>query len=98
METLGHRAAAAFAVAGIGIDPVARLVANRLAQSSVTIGVLAAEASLSPRQPRRRCQAAFGYPPSALAQVLRLQRFLRLASMHDRRRPLSGPWCSGHTC
>ena len=76
------------AVAGIGIDPVARLVANRLAESSVTAGVLAAEASLSPRQLRRRCQAASGYSPSALARVLRLQRFLRLASM-DRRRPLS---------
>jgi AraC-like DNA-binding protein len=78
------------AVAGTEIDPVARLVAHRLAESSVPAGVLAAEAGLSPRQLRRRCQAAFGYSPSVLARVLRLQRFLRLASGPDCRGPLSG--------
>jgi AraC-like DNA-binding protein len=66
--------------AGPPIDRAARLVAARLAATPVRMSDLSVEAGLSERQLHRRCQAAFGYPVSTLARVLRLPRFLALAN------------------
>jgi len=63
-----------------GVDPLVRVLARRLALMAVPVHVLAAEVGLSERQLRRRCETAFGYPPSVLGRLLRLQRFLRSAS------------------
>jgi AraC-like DNA-binding protein len=38
---------------------------------------------LSQRQLHRRCLAAFGYGPAVLARILRLQRVLQLARLHE---------------
>lgn len=61
-------------------DPVSRAVTGLL-DEDITRGVpeLAAAIGLGERQFRRRCEAAFGYGPSTLRRILRLQRFLRLA-------------------
>lgn len=61
-------------------DPVVRTVARLLERDPAnTVGTLAEETGLSERQLHRRCTAAFGYGPSTLRKILRLQRFLRLA-------------------
>lgn len=61
------------------VDPVAGHVARRLVGEQVPASVLAHEVGLSERQLRRRCLTAIGYPPSQLARLLRLHRFLALA-------------------
>ncbi|MDT0300761.1 helix-turn-helix domain-containing protein [Streptomonospora wellingtoniae] len=61
-------------------DPVATAVAGMLTADPATpVAELAAETGLSQRQLHRRCTAAFGYGPSVLRRILRLQRFLYLA-------------------
>ncbi|GAA1753758.1 helix-turn-helix domain-containing protein [Streptomonospora arabica] len=61
-------------------DPVVTAVAGMLtADPSTPVAALAAETGLSERQLHRRSTAAFGYGPSVLRRILRLQRFLRLA-------------------
>ena len=65
---------------GLRIDPVARHVARRLRLGSIRISSLAREVGLSERQLHRRSVHAFGYGPSTLARVLRLQRFLFLGA------------------
>jgi len=62
-------------------------LAPRLALTVVPVRVLAAEVGLSERQLRRRCGTAFGYPPSVLRRLLRLQRFLRSAIAITPERP-----------
>ncbi len=61
------------------VDPVASHVARRLAREHVSVAALARELGLSERQMHRRCLTALGYPPSRLARLLRLHRFLALA-------------------
>jgi len=61
------------------VDPVASHVARRLVGEQVPVVALAREVGLSERQLHRRCLTAFGYPPSRLARLLRLHRFLVLA-------------------
>ena len=47
---------------------------------------LAGQLEITVRQLHRRCRAAFGYGPSTLARLLRLQRFLALVEQHGRGR------------
>lgn len=61
------------------VDPVTGHVARRLAAEQVPVVVLAREVGLSERQLHRRCLTALGYPPSRLARLMRLHRFLVLA-------------------
>jgi AraC-like DNA-binding protein len=63
-------------------DPVAVTVAERLAFDRAPVHELAGELGLSERHLRRRCTLAFGYGPSTLARILRLQRFLAAARRH----------------
>ncbi|MBB5786463.1 helix-turn-helix domain-containing protein [Jiangella mangrovi] len=58
-------------------DPVVERVAERLGQGS-TVGEVADEVGLSPRQLHRRSLDAFGYGPKTLARILRLHRALEL--------------------
>jgi len=81
LETIRFRRAT-----GPDEDPLVRFVARRLALTAVPVRVLAAEVSLSERQLRRRCETAFGYPPSVLGRLL-LQRFLRSAGATTPERP-----------
>lgn len=60
-------------------DDLDAAIASELRRPGVRVDRLAARVGLSERQLRRRCRYAFGYPPSTLARLLRLQRFLRLA-------------------
>ncbi|WP_084722935.1 helix-turn-helix domain-containing protein [Streptomonospora alba] len=61
-------------------DPVITAVLGMLtADPAAPVALLAAETGLSERQLHRRCTSAFGYGPSVLRRILRLQRFLRLA-------------------
>ncbi|MUL41695.1 AraC family transcriptional regulator [Streptomonospora sp. PA3] len=61
-------------------DPAITAVVGMLtADPAAPVAALAAETGLSERQLHRRCTAAFGYGPSVLRRILRLQRFLRLA-------------------
>lgn len=60
-------------------DPLVPVLSHRLREPRVRIALLAGQVGLSERQLRRRCETAFGYPPSVLARMLRLQRFIRLA-------------------
>ncbi len=68
---------------GPPVDPVARAVTRHLATAGPTApgGVqgLADALGYSARQLHRRAVAAFGYGPSVLARILRLQRFVALA-------------------
>jgi AraC-like DNA-binding protein len=61
-------------------DSTAETVAGLL-RHDITASVkdLSAATGLSERQLHRRCLAAFGYGPSTLRRILRLQRFLRMA-------------------
>jgi AraC-like DNA-binding protein len=61
------------------VDEVARAVVEELAGQRTPVRELAGVVGLSERQLHRRCTAAFGYGPSVLARILRLQRFLALA-------------------
>lgn len=61
------------------VDTVAKVVASRVAAYPPAPNRdLADELGLSERQLHRRCAAAFGYGPSTLTRILRLQRFLAL--------------------
>lgn len=61
-------------------DPVTDAVAHLLGRDAgMTVAAIAEATGLSARQLHRRCVAAFGYGPSTLRRILRLQRFLRLA-------------------
>jgi AraC-like DNA-binding protein len=61
------------------VDDVARAVVVQLDERRAPVHALARELGISERQLRRRCTAAFGYGPSVLSRILRLQRFLSLA-------------------
>jgi AraC-like DNA-binding protein len=61
-------------------------IARALGRQAWDVCDLADAASLSARQLHRRCRAAFGYGPSTLRAVLRLQRFMAMA----RRAPRAG--------
>ena len=62
------------------VDPVASVVADRVAMPGpLSVRALADDVGLSERQLRRRCLSAFGYGPTVLARILRLQRFLAAA-------------------
>src|SRR5690625_3352965 len=61
-------------------DGVAGAVTGMLTADPATpVSALAEGTGLSQRQLHRRCVAAFGYGPSVLRRILRLQNFLRLA-------------------
>ncbi len=66
-------------VAAADGDPAVEAAAARLRDPAVRTEEVAAQAGLSERQLRRRCQAAAGYGPKTLQRVLRFQRFVRLA-------------------
>jgi len=66
------------------VDEVALEVAARLNQPrAASVLELARATGLSERQLHRRCLAAFGYGPAVLARILRLQRVLQLARLHE---------------
>lgn len=60
-------------------DPFVSAVVHGLQRPGVHVSGLAEQVGLSERHLRRRCEAVFGYPPSVLGRLLRLQRFFRLA-------------------
>jgi AraC-like DNA-binding protein len=60
-------------------DRLVRGLAQALGRRAWDVHELAEAASLSERQLHRRCRAAFGYGPSTLRAVLRLQRFMDMA-------------------
>ncbi|WP_116948078.1 helix-turn-helix domain-containing protein [Jiangella endophytica] len=62
-----------------GPDPLASWTVRVLSRRSSSIAELADAAGLTDRQLQRRSRAAFGYPPSMLRIILRLQRFMALA-------------------
>lgn len=57
---------------------------------TTTVPAMADAIGLSERQLHRRCVGAFGYGPSTLRRILRLQRFLRLARHPGAPRDLAG--------
>lgn len=59
-----------------GVDPLS----HRVAAGPFTVGTLADDLDLTPRQVHRRSLRAFGYGPSTLARLLRFQRFLAAAT------------------
>lgn len=67
-------------------DRLARTISSSLARRSWDIAQLARDSSLTSRQLHRRSVDAFGYGPSTLRAVLRLQRFMRLARLNPRER------------
>ena len=65
------------------VDGVAFEVAAMLNQPRpASVPELARAIGLSERPLHRRCLAAFGYGPTVLARILRLQRALQLARSH----------------
>lgn len=64
-------------------DPVIAGVGSALGRACVPVQRLADHAALSERQLHRRCRSAFGYGPSTLRSILRLQRFMALARRFD---------------
>lgn len=68
-----------------GVDPVAAEVAERLAgPAAPSVHELARDLGVSDRLLHRRASATFGYGPSVLARILRVQRFLRAARASGR--------------
>jgi AraC-like DNA-binding protein len=57
-------------------DPAVGRAARLLHDPAARAEDIAAELALSPRQLRRRCQAAVGYGPKTLQRVLRFRRFV----------------------
>ena len=57
-------------------DPAVTQAARLLRDPAAYTEDIAAELGLSPRQLRRRCQAAIGYGPKTLQRVLRFRRFV----------------------
>ncbi len=76
---------AAALVAVAPADPAVTRAASLLRDPRVRAEDVAADVGLSPRQLRRRCQAAVGYGPKTLQRVLRFRRFV---SRIDAARPL----------
>lgn len=62
-----------------GPDPLASWTVRVLSRRNSSVAELADAAGLTDRHLQRRSRAAFGYPPSMLRIVLRLQRFMALA-------------------
>ncbi|WP_107986164.1 helix-turn-helix domain-containing protein [Rhodococcus sp. OK519] len=60
-------------------DPLAARITSALAARSWSVEQLADASSMTSRQLHRRCNEAFGYGPSTLRSILRLQRFMALA-------------------
>lgn len=61
------------------VDTVARAaVATAADRGRLRVDELATQCNLSSRQLHRRCLDVFGYGPSTLTRILRLQRFLNL--------------------
>ncbi|NKR74985.1 helix-turn-helix domain-containing protein [Rhodococcus hoagii] len=60
-------------------DPLAARITSALAVRSWTVESLADASSMTSRQLHRRCNEAFGYGPSTLRSILRLQRFMAAA-------------------
>jgi AraC-like DNA-binding protein len=74
-----------------GLDVVALEVAERLhLAGTASARELAGATHLSERQLHRRCARAFGYGPSFLLRMLRIQRFLQLARDESRPPRLAG--------
>lgn len=72
-------------------DPVADAVASMLARDvTTTVPAMSDAIGISERQLHRHCMGAFGYGPSTLRRILRLQRFLRLARHPGAPRDLAG--------
>lgn len=69
-------------------DPLAARITSALATRSWSVEALADASAMTSRQLHRRCNEAFGYGPSTLRSILRLQRFMTLARA-DRRRGLA---------
>lgn len=69
-------------------DPLAARITSALSTRSWSVEALADASSMTGRQLRRRCNDAFGYGPSTLRSILRLQRFMHLARA-DRGRGLA---------
>jgi AraC-like DNA-binding protein len=66
-------------------DPFAEAVLSRLtAAPHEDVRELAAALSVHPRTLHRRCLRLFGYAPSTLGRLVRLQRFLALAATESR--------------
>jgi AraC-like DNA-binding protein len=63
-----------------GPDPIAQVVAERLA-GGAEVGAVAAAVGLSTRQLHRRCQRMFGYGPKTLARIQRMNSALALARL-----------------
>lgn len=63
-------------------DPLATNITSALSVRSWSVGALADASSMTARQLQRRCNDAFGYGPSTLRSILRLQRFMHLARTH----------------
>jgi transcriptional regulator GlxA family with amidase domain len=61
-------------------DPLVREAARAFAVPGTSVRAVADRLALSERQLRRRFEVAVGYGPKVLARVLRLQRFLALAT------------------
>ncbi|PZF86453.1 helix-turn-helix domain-containing protein [Jiangella anatolica] len=62
-----------------GPDPLTSWTVRVLSRRNRSVAELADAAGLTDRQLQRRSRAAFGYPPSMLRVILRLQRFMALA-------------------
>lgn len=66
-------------------DPFAEAILARLAAAPRDdVHELAAALSAHPRTLHRRCLTLFGYAPSTLGRLLRLQRFLALAATEEK--------------
>ncbi|TBR40424.1 MULTISPECIES: helix-turn-helix domain-containing protein [Dyella] len=61
-------------------DSGMRQVFSLMRQGRTRVGDLASQIGMSERSLRRHCLEAFGYGPKTLDRILRLQRFLSLAS------------------
>ncbi|HEX3751535.1 MAG TPA: helix-turn-helix domain-containing protein [Streptosporangiaceae bacterium] len=59
-------------------DPAVRAACRLLTSPVARAEDVAAQVGLSPRQLRRRCEAAVGYGPKMLQRVLRFRRFVSL--------------------
>ena len=59
-------------------DPAVRAACRLLASPAARAEDVAEQVGLSPRQLRRRCEAAVGYGPKMLQRVLRFRRFVSL--------------------
>jgi AraC-like DNA-binding protein len=79
-----ERAVRRLAACARPVDKVARWIAAGLNQPrAASLRDLSAASGISERQIHRRCAAAFGYGPAVLSRILRLQRVLQLARVHQ---------------